>query len=310
MSVSAMLYLHTLSPLHSGTGQGSGFIDLPVSRNATTNWPEIPGSSVKGSLRTACKEAGITDNVLTRLFGIDISTDGNDAREGAGHLWSASARLLCYPVRSFKGTFAWITCPLALRAWLRDYATAGQVINLTFPQNVAEDKLLCTTDSRASLGVFVQNVPAKVLLEDLDLLLDTTQMAALDAIASRIAGAVFTETAWINYFKERFALVSDDVFTFLVTTTTPVTAHIRISDETKTVAGGALWYEETIPAEAIFTLPLVDRPGNLIDQFAPGIERAFQLGGNASVGQGLIRAVLDPQPQAPAPAAAAMENES
>ena len=43
--------IHALSPLHAGVGQGIGLVDLPIAREATTNHPLLPGSSVKGVLR-------------------------------------------------------------------------------------------------------------------------------------------------------------------------------------------------------------------------------------------------------------------
>ena len=36
--------------IHPGAGQSSGIIDLPVAREAATDYPFVPGSSVKGAL--------------------------------------------------------------------------------------------------------------------------------------------------------------------------------------------------------------------------------------------------------------------
>ena len=41
-------WIHTITPLHVGAGKGLGYIDLPIAREKVTNWPYIPGSSVKG----------------------------------------------------------------------------------------------------------------------------------------------------------------------------------------------------------------------------------------------------------------------
>ncbi|HEY7420145.1 MAG TPA: RAMP superfamily CRISPR-associated protein, partial [Ktedonobacteraceae bacterium] len=49
-----LTFIHALSPLHAGTGQGAGVIDLPVAREKATNIPFLPGSSLKGALRTRC----------------------------------------------------------------------------------------------------------------------------------------------------------------------------------------------------------------------------------------------------------------
>ncbi len=36
--------------IHPGAGQSSGFVDLPVAREAATDYPVIVGSSLKGAL--------------------------------------------------------------------------------------------------------------------------------------------------------------------------------------------------------------------------------------------------------------------
>ncbi|MDR3020660.1 MAG: RAMP superfamily CRISPR-associated protein, partial [Treponema sp.] len=41
-------WIHAVSPIHVGAGQGAGYIDLPIVREKVTNWPYIPGSAVKG----------------------------------------------------------------------------------------------------------------------------------------------------------------------------------------------------------------------------------------------------------------------
>ena len=41
-------WIHALTPVHLGAGRGLGYIDMPIAREKVTNWPYIPGSSVKG----------------------------------------------------------------------------------------------------------------------------------------------------------------------------------------------------------------------------------------------------------------------
>jgi CRISPR-associated protein Cmr4 len=43
--------LKVLTPLHIGAGQGLGHVDLPIVREGHTNFPYIPGTSLKGALR-------------------------------------------------------------------------------------------------------------------------------------------------------------------------------------------------------------------------------------------------------------------
>ena len=44
-------YIHALTALHAGTGQGVGVVDLPIAREKSTGLPIVPGSGIKGVLR-------------------------------------------------------------------------------------------------------------------------------------------------------------------------------------------------------------------------------------------------------------------
>lgn len=284
-----MMYLHALSPVHTGTGQGVDVIDLPVAREKTTNWPVIPGSSIKGVLRAACEGGGVQGgkgSLLWAVFGPDTANAG----DGAGSLLFADGRLLCLPVRSLYGTFAWVTCPLALARYQRDHA-AAQIAVPPVPAHldVAEDGAIVTDASRVTHD-------GTVFLEDLDL--PVIAGPRIDAVAEHIAAGVFTDATWRQHFQGRFTVVSDTTFTFLAETATVVSARISIDAATKTAAHGALWYEEAIPAESIFSAPLLATPrgdvssDDLYGLVVNHLKEIVQIGGNASVGRGLMRVCL------------------
>lgn len=287
-----MLYVHARSPIHTGTGQSSGAIDLPVARERLTNWPYLPGSTLKGVLSAACRDAvnGKTgwEAICNRAFG-QISDDSSSA----GWLGITDALLLCLPVHSLYGSFAWVTCPLALERWKRDHEDGGLSFSLTIPRCDANDRMLVAeTGSQIVQG-------GKVFLSDLNFEADLSDDAT--ALAKAIAGAVFSsEQEWRTLFEERFAIVSNDVFTFLTESSTDVAARIKLTDESKTVdaQGGALWYQEAVPVESIFTaaLPLFPRgkpAQTTIDEIyslvSQAVQQTLQLGGSASVGKGLVR---------------------
>ena len=46
----AMLGLLAETPIHPGAGRGMGVVDLPVAREAATDYPVLVGSSLKGAL--------------------------------------------------------------------------------------------------------------------------------------------------------------------------------------------------------------------------------------------------------------------
>lgn len=102
-----LLLVQAISPLHAGTGQGVGVIDLPIAREKATQIPFLPGSTIKGVFRDACNDNGLR----TKVFGPDT----NNADLHAGAVTFTDARLLLLPVRSLRGVFAWVTSPLLLR---------------------------------------------------------------------------------------------------------------------------------------------------------------------------------------------------
>src|SRR5437870_13133969 len=111
-----LLFIYAISPLHAGTGQGVGVIDLPIAREKATGIPFLPGSSVKGTLRDLCKDPKKED-----VFGPETT----NADEFAGAAQFADQRLLMLPIRSLAGTFAWVTSPYLLKRFLRDAKDAN-----------------------------------------------------------------------------------------------------------------------------------------------------------------------------------------
>lgn len=101
----ALLILHAHSGIHAGTGQELGTVDLPIQRERVTNFPVIRGSSLKGALRQALFDRGMDSNTITTIFG----PESNNASDHAGAIVVGDARLVLFPMRSLRGTFAWTT---------------------------------------------------------------------------------------------------------------------------------------------------------------------------------------------------------
>ena len=129
------LFLEVLTPLHAGSGQDLGVVDLPIQRERHTDFPKIEASSLKGSIRETFEELSDTkkgeiiegyaedfDIALHLAFGYDdagvsdnIKTKFKDNSEFAGALGFTDARILLFPVKSMKGVFAYTTCPSVLK---------------------------------------------------------------------------------------------------------------------------------------------------------------------------------------------------
>jgi CRISPR-associated protein Cmr4 len=275
-----LTFVHALSPLHAGTGQGVDLIDLPIARERATNLPFLPGSSLKGTLRDRARNTAFEH----ALFGPPTTT--NDDQGFAGSVQFSDQRLLLLPVRSMAGTFAWLTCPYVLRRLRRDAADANAADVPDVPEVQYEYGCLLTKNS-------VLRVDDKVILEDLDL----TNTPGADAWAAWIGKHAF-DNEWQALLAARLCVVHDDLFGFLAETATEINARIRLEPDKKTVAKGALWYEEALPTESVLWGLLSVEPtkharGLLgdqpLDHILPLVERVVQLGGKATVGRGLCQ---------------------
>lgn len=287
MKTSAFL-IHALSPLHAGTGQSVDIIDLPIARMRATGIPIVPGSTIKGVLRDIRKERGeLEEEPLLAVFGPETK----EADKHAGALMIGDARLLALPVRSFKGTFAWATCPMLLALARRDLEDAG----LRSPPRVAP-----TAGTWARVGSIdgpsgsLVTYQGRVYLEDLDL-----EVAAAPEVAAwgaLLANQVATsDAAWL---ERRFVVVDDETMSFFWETQTQLDTRVRIDAERRTVADGALWIEESLPPETLLLgLACADRSRrkdhtlSAEQVLAQGLreETVLQLGGKATVGRGRCR---------------------
>ena len=282
-------WLHALSPTHPGIGRGVGYIDLPIDRDGVTGWPIIRASSFKGVWADhwkATEENRDNDAWLRAAFGrVGKNNDSN-----AGALIPTDARLVCLPVRSFRGTFAWCTSPLCLSYLHRTLSLSGCKDLPKLPQPLSNDQA-----HHAKNSVLMES--NKIYLEDLDFGAKSCEVAA--EWAKKIGDWVFgDQQEWKDQFKKRFVILPDSAFDFLCETGTEVHTRIKIKDDTKTVATGALWTEESIPTETILAgIIQCDRfydsqnksltAEELLDKFAPpGSPMSLQIGGKATVGRG------------------------
>jgi CRISPR-associated protein Cmr4 len=285
------LLIHALSPLHPGTGQGVGVIDLPIAREKATGLPYLPGSSLKGVLRDQCSD----ENQRLKVFGPE--TDSAD--EYAGSAQFSDQRLLLLPIRSLKGTFAWVTSPFILRRLLRDVQHTA--LNASMPGSVPEPGSIeaCITVS-GNCALFLNTAGKNfVILEELDL--EPASDLNADDWAAWLAQQVFpSDSAWQDMLKARFCIVHDDTLNFLLETATEVTARIKLQDDSKTVQKGGLWYEEALPTETVLAGLVVATPvkktGMATDEIHNVVngllEKPLQFGGKATVGRGICQVRL------------------
>lgn len=273
--------VHAITPLHAGTGHSADLIDLPIARMKATNIPYVPGSSIKGVLRSLA--AGLDSDLVSATFGPDTDHAGDHA----GALVVGDARLLAMPVRSMIGTFAWVSSPLLLQLAARDL---GEVRPLRpLPPFKSTERF-----ARHAGHCCCRHNSNKIFLEDLDL--DAIKDDSLAAWTQLLAERIYSDSP--ELFSERFVVVDDETMSFLLETATQVDARVRIDDKTHTVAKGALWLEESLPAESLLigmlsaehsrsSKPYQDK--EILNAALPPDSRHIQLGGKASVGRGRCR---------------------
>lgn len=281
-----IFHLNALSALHVGVGQAVGVVDLPIARAKATNLPIVPGSALKGVLR----DEFTGHDKQTALFGPEKIGEGENGHASA--LAFGDAHLLLLPARSMAGVVAFVTCPFVLARYAADLRHAEAEGIPDVPPSVPRALTCKVTKIKAN--------DKTVVLEDLDL----AAKDGADDWANFIAKALYSDEdeAWRVLFKERFAIISDDDFSFLADTATEIRARIRI--ERGVVAKGALWYEENLPAESVLWGVIAAGASRDAKQAmskeqvmksfvqAISLEKTIQIGGKATVGRGLVRFIL------------------
>ncbi|TWB10070.1 CRISPR-associated Cmr4 family protein [Nitrospirillum amazonense] len=264
-----MLGLLAETPIHPGSGQDDGTIDLPVQREKITGHPVIPGSSVKGGLRDHVRVRGLDEATVNDWFG---------KQDNAGAVMVGDARLLLLPVRSLTGAYRWLTCPYLVERLARDLRRAG-----LDAAGVAAPTLPPAPDAPPVLAA--GKTGDDLFLEERSFTITGGVPAGLVAAIGRLIG----DDGARNRLAGQIAIVGDDDFAWFARYALTVQARNSLDPDRKTSKN--LWYEETLPPDTVFHVSLASRvPGR--DEAVAGLGALFreqpylQLGANETVGQG------------------------
>ena len=291
MAENALLFIHSLTGIHTGTGSSIGVVDLPVRRERHTDWPTIPASSLKGVLRSELSSRYTPDDpTVLAAFGARLK----DISDHSSALAVTDARLLAFPVRSLTGVFAWTTCPSVLGRFKRDLGLIGTAGFPVIPR-VASNTVLCTQGS----PLLTDN---HAVLEEFEF-----KYAGDGGRASEIAGWLAMNAIEDEDSRERFeshlAILSDNDFTHFARHATEIVARIGLNYETKTVKKGALFYEEHVPSETLFYSIVMAEKSRRVDVnmsatdvlrwFETSLPKYLQIGGGESIGKGICSVRLN-----------------
>lgn len=319
------LFLTCETPLHAGSGSDLGIIDLPIQRERHTGFPKMEGSGLKGSIREAVERAvkqknkgewdfsgRETDAVkIHRIFGYDDAGLGNKEalkehfrRDGkkdefetsfAGSISFSDARLLLFPVKSMKGVFAWITCPKALQQFKKDMDLAG-ITGLVVPSGEG----IVAQGNKITVQAGNQK---KVLLEEYAF--DVREEDSIGTFSQWLSDNIFqtADEYWKEKVKTDIVVLPNDEFKDFVNLSTEVITRTKIDNEKGTVAPGALFTEEYLPAESVLYSLVLAAPeftskGNPMDEdkvikfLDDNLPKIIQAGANATLGKGLLKTQL------------------
>jgi CRISPR-associated protein Cmr4 len=279
-------YLYSLAPIHCG-GEGDLGNILEIAREVHTNFPYVPGSSLRGSLRDEVQQYRGQD-VCDRLFGKELDSGSGDM--GVHQVWFGDARLLWVPMRTMAlegsgDAFTWVSC----HSLIRDHAlVSGQLMPTFRKQPIGTCKgIYYVADSKIEVETMNDNEKAATQLKG--------------TWANSLQGDV--KSTWEN---SRIVL-SDSDFEILMEHSlwTQIRNKIQENDNGKTQAGSAevFWTDVCIPRDTILYFSwgyslLKDRPDQpnpkkLTHADHPALleimKGLLQVGGQANVGRGWVQ---------------------
>ena len=295
---SRILFLYAVTPVHAGSGRAaSGATDLPIQRERVTQYPLVQASGLKGALRADFRNRNkISDNdeLVKEIFG----EAGGEENNYAGAVSVGDARLLLLAVRALKGVFAYTTSAHALSLLRRTAELTAQPLDFP-PIPAANDENTALVASGSDL--LLQD---KVVLEDFSF--NAQQSPEAEKIAQWLATNALPQGEHFQYWRDtlpkRLCILPENAFRDFCLYATEVQTHVRIEPDKKTVAKGALWTAEYLPADSLLYAPLFftdarskknGRPVEaVIEEFTELDGAHLQVGGDETTGQGWMAASI------------------
>lgn len=249
----------------------------------------------------------------------------------AGAVGLTDARLLLFPVKSMKGVFAWVTCPKVLQQFHRDMMLTEfkdcEEITYSLAVSALTTPLECTGGVLGSCKLFLKNDSKKIVLEEYTFEIVHKENPELALLLKFLADQLFPVPRsedepdiyafWRSKMMTDVVVLPDEDFTDFVNLSTEVITRTKIDNETGTVAKGQLFTEEYLPAESVLYSLVLASPifkekdddkgifnmnsnftgcGNeeskVMGFFRTALPDVIQIGGNATLGKGLVRAKM------------------
>lgn len=248
--------------VHPGAESTGDIIDLPVAKEAVTNYPFLPGSSLKGSLRSKARGL-LNDSEVGELFG---------KQDNAGGFATTDARLLLLPIRSLTSHFVWVTCPYILERLARDLDLVGTPLSLSI-EPLGENQVYSKGGGKLYLEELILQAEAKP--------------DYVESVANAIKPLIRHQSVR-DSLANQLVIVSNDWMNHFASYCLPVRARNQLNEKTK--ASENLWYEQTLSPDTLLYFAILqrpDRPGDVGKIASLLVENPYiQVGGNETMGQG------------------------
>lgn len=268
-------FIKVITPLHAGSGSDLGVVDMPIQRESHTGFPKIEASSLKGSIRSQVynEKLKVKSEKLRDKSEDDIKKEVEKEVEAifgtgdkAGDLGFSDARILFFPVKSVKGVFAYVTCPMVLKRWKDDLklGNSSDLEEIKIPLSIGDDKCVVFEKSENIID------DKFVVLEEYSFEVQNEELNKSFKIPSQID-------------KTRLVIVSDDNFTHFVKNSTEVITRIKIGEDgVVDKKAGALFTEEYLPSETVMYALAIGEIESIKDM------SILQIGGNSTLGKGVV----------------------
>ena len=222
----------TLDPIHIGTGGTNlGIVDNTIVREAGSNIPIIPGTSLSGAAKmyaamlmgdldaAGSKKPKSTENPVSYTFGY-INGSSKEQTSKAGVISFSDARIVLFPVYSSEGTI-WVTT----KAMLNEIGIDVKKLDLV------EEKAY-------HLSGAGENGKIKIGWLYIDVENLAVEKPKLDGLAGK--------SEW-QLLEQKIYMVSDKLFTQIVNDNLETRTSVAINSETGAAEDQALFTYEAIP---------------------------------------------------------------
>lgn len=260
--------IEAITNLHVGNGEiNYGVVDNLIQLDATTGFPVINASSLKGALREHCM-VSMDKNSIYSIFGSDPN---NSSTRKAGSFRFFDANLLSMPVRGSKTPFFMGTCPLLVN----DYIAKRELFGMPLDKEKVIDPLsLALEQAKKDIPIVMQEEYTDALIEDFN-------------PPTQYIGEKIDTTAFVALTGSPSVLFSNEDFSTLCNE-----EHLPVIARNNLTKGREnLWYEQVLPRfSRLYFYILLPDDDTMLTQFNETIANGLvQIGANATVGYGYCR---------------------